>query len=508
MKKTIIATTIAVALSLTVQAQRLSPVQISQLARKHARSTLPEYLDFLRVPNNGFYPEQMDQNMDWATAAFIRRGFAVQRLPTGNIDWLFAQRDFPGAEQTVLFYMHIDGQPVDRSKWEQESPYQPVLKVQGGENQSWTAADLNMLDGDINPEWRIFARSSADAKGPVVMFLAAMDALAEAGITPGYNIKVIMDCEEEQSAPHLNESVARNSGILQSDMMVILDGPVHLSGQPTLVFGARGIASLRITTYGPRSPQHSGHYGNYAPNPALRLAQLLGSMKDREGRVIIPGFYDGIGLDDETRKILKTVPDNEDVIQQKLGIAGTDKVGSNLQEALQYPSLNIRGMAAGWVGSKVRTIIPSAAVAHLDIRLVQESDADRLIALVKEHIENEGFHILETEPSETERMSYDRLVSVAAKAAYPAFRTPMDSDIGRWLGAALQHTFREEPVRVRTLGGSVPISPFVNVLKVPAVILPLVNADNNQHSPNENLRMGNYFDGVKSLLGVLNQPLK
>ena len=508
MNRKLLLTVITLVWSTLVGAQELSPARISQLARKHARLTLPEYLDFLRIPNNGAYPEQMDNNMDWASEAFRKRGFEVQRLPTGDIDWLFACKISPGATRTVLFYMHIDGQAVDKPKWDQASPYQPVLKVQGGENQDWMQSNLNMLDGEINPEWRIFARSAADAKGPVIMFLAAMDAMAETNINPGYNIKVIMDCQEEQSVSHLDQSVANHREILKADMMVILDGPVHLSGRPTLVFGARGIASLRITTYGPRSPQHSGHYGNYAPNPALRLAQLLGSMKDTDGKVIIPGFYDGIQLDEPTRLVLRNVPDNEEAIRQKLGIAGTDEVGTNLQESLQYPSLNIRGMAAGWVGSKVRTIIPAAAVAHLDIRLVKESHADRLIELVREHIRGQGYHILEREPSEQERMSYDRLLSYSAKAAYPAFRTPLDSDIGRWLTSALKHTYGQAPVKIRTLGGSVPISPFVNVLEVPAVILPLVNADNNQHSPNENLRLGNYFDGVRSLLGVLNQPVE
>ncbi len=488
--------------------KRLDAQSIQSLAYKHAHQSLSEYLEFLRIPNNGRYPAQMDANMDWAMAAFTRRGFKMDRLPTGNIDWLFAQQDFPGASKTVLFYMHIDGQAVDPSKWEQTSPYEPVLKMKGGEIDEWTTGKLELIESEVNPDWRIFARSSADAKGPVVMFLAAMDAMAEAGVKPDYNIKVIMDCEEEQSAPHLNESVAQNSEILKADMLVILDGPIHLSEQPTLVFGARGIASLRITTYGPRSPQHSGHYGNYAPNPALRLAQLLASMKDQNGKVTIPGFYRDIELNESIKEVLNKVPDDEKAIQEKLGIAAPDKVGSNLQEALQYPSLNIRGMSAGWVGSKVRTIIPEAAVAHLDIRLVKESDPDQLIKLIKEHIKEQGYHILSSEPTESERMEYARLLSMSARAAYPAFRTPVDSEIGRWLEKALLHTFGTSPVKVRTLGGSVPISPFVRILDVPAVILPLVNADNNQHSPNENLRLGNYYEGVRSLIGVLNQPIE
>ena len=488
-------------------AQQLSPEKIEQLAKAFAPQSFPEYIEYLKIPNDAFRKETMDENMVWAEVAFQKRGFRTQRLLTGGLDWVFAEQRFPNAKQTVLFYMHIDGQAVDPPKWDQPNPYIPVLKAQSGENEGWETLDIRLLNEHMNPEWRIFARSAADAKGPVLMFLAAMDAIRSEGITPNYNIKIIMDSEEEQSADHLEQSVLQNKAILAADKLVILDGPLHVSGQPTLVFGARGIAALRLTTYGPRTPQHSGHYGNYAPNPALRLSQLLASMKDAEGRVIIPGFYEGIELTPEVKAVLEAVPDDAQEIAQRLGIGSTDQVGANLQESLQYPSLNIRGMGAGWIGSKVRTIIPAAAVAHLDIRLVKECQPEKLIDLIQQHIIDQGYHFVAQEPTDEERLKYPRLASLRAKVAYEAFRTDFDTPIGHWLTMALQHTFQTNPVKVRTLGGSVPISPFVNLLEVPGVILPLVNPDNNQHSPNENLRLGNYLDGVKSLIGVLNQPI-
>ena len=330
-----------------------------------------------------------------------------------------------------------------------------------------------------------------------------MDALKAAGVNPAYNIKVIMDCEEELGSPNLPPAVKEHKEALKADFLVILDGPMHLTNRPTLVFGARGIATVRITTYGPYAPLHSGHYGNYAPNPAFRLTQILASMKDEEGRVTIPGFYDGVSLSPEVKEILAQVPDDEKAIQKKIGISSSDKVGNSLQEAIQYPSLNIRGMASGWVGNKVRTIIPHAAVANLDIRLVKESDPNRLISLVRNHIDSLGYHILETEPTDEERQKYPRLISMASKVSYQAFRTQLDSPIGRWLDAALTYTYSEAPIKIRTHGGSVPIAPFVNTLNVPAVIVPLVNADNNQHSPNENIRLQNYMDGVRTCVGLL-----
>ncbi len=315
-----------------------------------------------------------------------------------------------------------------------------------------------------------------------------------------------MDFEEEMGSPRLPGAVEKYSKELAADMLIILDGPLHISGEPTLKFGARGIATITLTVHGPRAPQHSGHYGNYAPNPAVRLAQLIASMKDDQGRVTIPGFYDGITIDESTRDILAAVPDDEEVIQGQIGIAEPDGVAPNYQEALQYPSLNVRGMRSGWVGSKSRTIIPATATAEIDVRLVKECDPERLIQLIKNHIEKEGYYILDNEPTEEERLKHSKLIFFRSVINYQAFRTPFDSEVGRWLSSALEKAHGKTPIKIRTSGGSIPISPFVVTLNVPAVSVPTVNMDNNQHSPNENLRLGNYVDGIKTMIAILNEP--
>lgn len=477
------------------------------LARK-AQLSLSEFYEFLSLPNDANIPEQLAPNIEWVMEAFGQRGFNTMRLPTDGIDLVLADQYYPGAEKTVLFYVQVDGQPVDPSAWFQETPYTPTLKQQNTYG-DWEELPWSILQDDIDPEWRIYARSAADAKGPINMLLAALDAVRESGLQPDYNIKVIMDCEEELGSPHLPAAVERHRDALAADMLVILDGPMHVTNRPTLAFGARGIATVRLTVYGPRVPQHSGHYGNYAPNPAMRLAQLLASMKDEDGRVTIPGFYDGIRLTPEVRSILASVPDDEEHIQQKLGIAEPEKVGNNLQEAINYPSLNVRGLSSGWVGSKVRTIIPAAAVANIDVRLVKESDPERLIRLIRDHIEQQGYHLIDgQEPTDEERETYPRLASIGTQISYQAFRTDLNTPIGDWLTRALQKAHGEEPVKIRTHGGSVPISPFVNTLRVPAVIVPVVNPDNNQHSPNENVRLREYFLGVKTIAGILTESIE
>ena len=347
----------------------------------------------------------------------------------------------------------------------------------------------------------------SDAKGPASMFLAVLDATQEAGINPNYNMKVIMDFEEEMGSPHLPDAVKKNAELLKSDMLIIFDGPRHITNQPTLSFGARGIATITLTTYGPIVPQHSGHYGNYAPNPALRLSQLLASMKDENGRITIPGFYDGITIDAETEKILKAVPDDEKAIWDRLQIGTIDNVGSYYQESIQYPSLNIRGMQSGWIDKKVRTIIPGWARAEIDVRLVLESDPEQLIRLIRKHVKDQGYLVLDRKPNKEERISNEKVATFTYEISYQSFRTDFNSEVGIWLRKATNSAFGKDPIMIRMSGGSIPISPFVNTLGIPAVTVPTVNRDNNQHSPNENIRLGNYREGIKTMIAILAEKL-
>ncbi len=474
------------------------------MAMRYARGSWDMFRSYLTLPNDAHFPEDILKNVEWCEKQFGQRGFELQRLETETVPLLFAEKTVDPEAKTILFYLQLDGQPVDPSKWDQADPWQPVLKAQN-EQGEWQEIPWERLTDDYDPEYRIFARATADAKGPVMMWLMGWDALADEGKQPAYNVKVIMDFEEEIGSPRLPATVVANRELLSADALLIFDGPRHLSNQPTLSYGARGIARVTLKLYGPVAAQHSGHYGNYLPNPAVRLAQLIASMKDEAGRVTIPGWYDGIELTPEVQKILDRVPDDEQAILDRMGVAAPDSVANGYQAALQYPSLNVRGLASGWVGTKVRTIIPAEAVAEIDIRLVKESDPERMIGLLKGHLEAQGYHLLEDEPTEAERKQFPRLLGFDYGISYQAFRTPMDSEIGDFLRGAMRSAFGEAPIEVRTMGGSIPISPFVNTLDVPAVVVPTVNRDNNQHSPNENIRVGNYVDGIKTLYAIFSQ---
>jgi len=494
-----------VLLNSQLQSQSLPVSQLNSLADQQTQNSWPLLQEILSIPNDANYPKVIEKNVLWSEREFTKRGFSAQRLETSTVPLLLAERENLLATKTVLVYLQMDGQPVDPSRWYQKSPYNPTLKEQDPDG-LWKAITWSRLQ-NYDPDWRIFARSASDAKGPVVMFLAAMDAINTIDLTPNFNLKVIVDFEEELGSPRLPQAVKENTEALQADMLIIFDGPMHITNQPTLVFGARGIATIGLTVHGPVTPQHSGHYGNYAPNPAFRLSQLLASMKDDEGRVTIPGFYDGISISKDIEQVLRAVPDDETEIMTRMQIASTDKVGSYYQESIQYPSLNIRGMQSGWINEKVRTIIPSWAKAEIDVRLVLESDPERLLQLIKDHIVSQGYYITATEPTKEERLTHPKIATFTSKISYQSFRTDFNSDVGHWLQRALKHAYGKEPIMERMAGGSIPISPFVITLGIPAVSVPTVNRDNNQHSPNENIRLGNYRDGIKTMIAILTEQL-
>jgi acetylornithine deacetylase/succinyl-diaminopimelate desuccinylase-like protein len=491
-------------LSLAAQAQAPNQAELQAMAEKQWQSSLELLLDIVSMPNDAVYPDQIETNIKWCEDKFAARQWTHERLDTGGIPLLLVGKNRQGASKTILFYFHVDGQAVDISKWDQEDAYVPVLKSLNTSSK-WEPLPIERLKSAYDPEWRIFARSVSDDKGPLATFISAWDAMTVAGLNPDFNLKIILDFEEEQGSPRLPAAVTRYREKLDADLMLIMDGPRHTSNEPTLSYGARGIADMTLTTYGPKLPQHSGHYGNYSPNPALLLAQLLSSMKDAEGRVVIPGFYDGINFSDAEREIFSNVPDNEQAVQKRLGIGRTDKVGQTYQESINYPSLNIRGMSSGYTGAQATTIIPATAVAELDMRLVPESDPNRLFGLIETHIKAEGFQILSQDPTDEERMKFPKIVKLDKSISYQAFRTPIDSEAGAWLRKAMIRAFDKAPVEIRISGGSIPISPFVDALKIPAVVIPTVNADNNQHSPNENLRLGNYKEGIVTVMAILTE---
>lgn len=479
-------------------------IPYQNLAVEYGLKHIPTLREYLSIPCDANYKEDMYKNIEWVEKTFTQRGFTATHLETPTLPVLLLERraSNPSAK-TILFYYHSDGQPVRPAEWQQENPFTPVLKQKKGD--TWEQIPFERLTQKYDPEWRIFGRASSDDKGPGIMLLAALDAIKSLGISPDYHLKILVDFEEEKGSTSLPGIIDTYRNALASDLLLIFDGPAHPTNLPTITFGARGILTLTLTTYGPVSPLHSGHYGNYVPNPVFRMARLLTNMKAEDGRVLVPGFYDGIQLDNTTAKQIAAVPDDLEALNRRLGIVQAEKVGTNYQESLIYPSLNVRGIKAAEVGAMAATIIPDKAIAEIDIRTVRATDPARLIELMKKFIQSEGYHIVTNDPTAEERAKYDKIIKIGSRPAYGAFSTDMQGKEGQWIQRAIEKTTTQRLVKLPTMGGSVPISPFVAKLGVNALIVPTVNTDNNQHSANENLRLGNYFEGIQTMIGLLTE---
>ena len=496
-------------LSISISASSQSRKKILETTNQVIQSNWNNFFEMLSIPNDGYDTPNIERNIEWCEKTFSRLGFNMERVKAEstspsmpNHPLLIGNKFISNKFKTVLIYFHMDGQPVDPSKWNQSDPFDPILteNINGG----WVEIDRDRINTNPDPDWRIFGRSTSDDKGPPMMLVNALEILEKLNKKPEFNIKLIIDFQEEMGSPTVVSAVSLYKEKLKSDFLLIIDGPRHPSNKPTLTFGARGISRITLTSYGPIKPQHSGHFGNYAPNPAMNLSKILSSMKDYDGVVTIPGFYDGVTLTNQIRKILDEVPDDEEAINNDLLISSPDKVGNNYQEAIQYPSLNVRGLKSGWVGKEARTIVPDIAIAEIDVRLVKESEPEKLLNMIKDHIIKEGAYVIDgREPTNEERLTKKNIIRYDSKISYLAYRTEIDSPIGNWASRALKNAFLEEPIKKRTSGGSIPISPFVTTLNVPALTYPSVNKDNNQHSPNENIRVGNFIDGTLGMVYLL-----
>lgn len=469
---------------------------VQQFIASHQRQIVDEFADLLSIPNVGTDRAGIRRNTEFLLAMLQRHGLKAELLETAGNPLVYAEKNVPGASRTLLFYIHYDGQPVDSPKWKQEGgPFRPMMRDGRMEDGAKPIPGFAALDR-FSDNWRIYARSASDDKAPIVALCFALDAM---GPNLRSNIHIVIDGEEEMGSPSLTAAIARYRNKLKASLLLILDGPVHASGRPTLSFGARGIVTVDLTVFGPKMALHSGHYGNWIPNPGIRLAQLLASMKDEQGRTVIKDFYSDVPpLTAEQRKVLKSVPDDEPALLKLFGVARPDAVGESLQEAIQFPSLNVRGIRSGYV-DEPRTIIPPDATAAIDIRLVKETPSARMVEYLRRHIEAQGYYVISGDPDDNLRMRYPKLARLKTSEAQEAFRTEPEAPESVEVTRALARIWGADPVRIRTMGGTVPIAPFIRELGLPAIGIPIVNFDNNQHADNENLRLGNLWSGIVTL---------
>ena len=460
---------------------------------------LREYLELLAIPNVASNRADIRRNADHIAQMMARRGLSPRLLEDGDAPPLiYGEWRVPGATRTYILYAHYDGQPVTPADWTVTPPFTPRM-LTGADAAGATDAPQGAPPQD---DWRIYARSASDDKAGVMAILAAVDALRAEGRRPGFNLKIVLEGEEEAGSPNLAAMLRRHRDTLSSDGWIIIDGPAHQSGPPQLSLGVRGDVNMEVTVYGAARPLHSGHYGNWAPNPAMMLAELLASMKDEDGRVTIAGFYDDVvPLSDGERRAIAAAPMPDDQLRRELGLGRTDGAGATLTELIHQPSLNINGMRSADVGANARNVIPTTATATLDLRLVLGNSPDRQIDRVIAHIRAQGYEVLDREPTMEERRRFPRIARVTRRPGYPAERTALDHPLAQAVDRALARNGRH--VLLPSLGGSLPLYLIRQELGAPSVGVGLWNHDNNQHAEDENVRLGNLWNGIAAIAEIM-----
>jgi acetylornithine deacetylase/succinyl-diaminopimelate desuccinylase-like protein len=472
---------------------------------RNEQRILDEYLELLRIPNVSRDSANVRRNAEHLLGMMRERGLNPRLLESaGSSPLVFGELRSPGAKATYVFYAHYDGQPVAPQEWA-SAPFEPVLRNARLDLGGQPIAMEEWRRG-LNPEWRIYARSASDDKAPIMAMLVALDALKAAGIRPRANLKFVFEGEEEMSSPHLREHLAAHRDLLRGDVWLMCDGPEHPSGRQTLVFGARGTQRIDITVYGANRELHSGHYGNWAPNPALMLSRLLASMRDNAGEVLIDHFYDEVvPLAPSERAALADVPDDDASEMRDLGLARVLGSGGRLA-GVTRPALNIDGLASGHTGPEGPNAIPMSATASLDLRLVKGMDRERTVARLIEHVRHQGFYVTDAEPDAKLRLEHPAIARIIVyPGGYNASRTPLDLPVAKNVITTLE-TVRKPLALLPTVGGSLPLSVIEDTLGVPTITVPIVNHDNNQHARDENLRLQNLWNGIEALAALLAMP--
>jgi acetylornithine deacetylase/succinyl-diaminopimelate desuccinylase-like protein len=468
----------------------------------HERAIVEEFFALLAIPNIAHDRDNIQRNAEAIAAMLEKRGVAAKLVSVpGSNPVVFGEIRTPGATRTLVFYAHYDGQPLDPKEWA-SPPFEPVLRdkpVQDGGK----AIPLPAAGQPFDPESRLYARGSGDDKAPIVAMMTALDAIRAVGLKMRSNIKFAFEGEEEAGSANLEKILTANKELFAGDMWLMCDGPVYQTRRQQIVFGDRGDTGLDITLYGPRYELHSGHYGNWAPNPAMMLAQLLASMKNAQGRVTIDRFYDGITpLSALEKRAIADAPPIDDSLMREFWLGSTEGGGAKLNELVTQPALNVRGMGSSRTGNQASNVIPATATASIDIRLVAGMDAQETNRRVVEHIRKQGYFVVDKEPDSDMRRSHEKVALVTIRPGDNAVRTPMDLPLAQEIVHVVE-SVRGPTIRIPNSGGSLPLTSIVRPLGTRVIVVPIANHDDNQHSFNENLRVQNLWDGIELMAGLL-----
>jgi acetylornithine deacetylase/succinyl-diaminopimelate desuccinylase-like protein len=432
----------------------------------HRDRYVEELKGYLAIPSISALPQHagdIRKCAEWTAEELTRIGMQNVKLietpgnPVVYADWLNA----PGAP-TLLFYGHYDVQPVDPVDLWESPPFEATIR-----------------DGEI------YARGSADDKGQIFMHFKAIEAwLKQTGSLP-VNIRIFIEGEEEVGSKHLDQFVRDHKDQLKADVVVISDSPMFDRGIPSICYGLRGLAYFQLDIRGTKSDLHSGSFGGAVSNPAFVLSQILAQMKDKGGRIKIPGFYDDVrALRDEEREQWKRLPFNETKYRKELGAPKLfgESGYTTLERVWARPTFEVNGLLAGFTGEGAKTVIPAVSMAKISMRLVPDQDPDKVAGLFEAYLKKVAPKTVEWKLT---RMH-------GGKPWMADFDNPFVQAAGR----AIESGFGKTPVFNRE-GGSIPVvSTFQQELGVPSVLFGIGLPDENAHAPNEKLDLGNFHNGV------------
>jgi len=466
----------------------------------HEQAIVAELRELLALPNVATNDADIRANAALLVRMLEKRGIDARVLEaSGAPVSVYGELATPGATRTLLFYAHFDGQPVGPETAWHSKPFEPTLRAgrveDGAAIVAWDAARHPLPD-----EARIYARSASDDKGPIVAILAAIDALRAAKIPLSANLKFFLEGEEEAGSPNLARTLAANRDLLKADLWIFGDGPIDPRGLPRIALGARGVMGFRLTVYGPATSLHSGHYGNVAPNPGARLAALIASMRAEDGSILVEGL-EAPAPSAAALELARPAFDTPGMLASA-GVGATES-GLGYGESVLRPALNVTQLLYGGAGGQ-RNAIDAEATAGFDLRLVPGMTVAQSRAAIEAHLRGQGYVLLDGPPTAEERIRNPRLARLDfGDDGYPAAMSdPANPAVARAIEVMRAAT--EGGVRVAPLmGGSLPIAPIGEVLGAPFVIAPIVNADNNQHAPNENLRMAEFRSGIALYAALL-----
>ena len=426
---------------------------------------LEELKALLAIPSISALPEHkgdVRRCAEWCADEMRRVGLQNVRLvetpgnPVVYGDWLGAE----GAP-TVLFYGHYDVQPVDPLNLWETPPFEATIR-----------------DGEI------YARGSADDKGQIFMHLKAVEAFLKQGSLP-VNIKFIFEGEEEVGSEHLDDFVRSHKNDLKADVVVISDSAMFARGVPSICYGLRGLVYFQIDLRGSRTDLHSGSFGGAVANPAFVLAQMIAQMKDRGGRIKVPGFYDDVRpLQEEERKAWASLPFNERQYRKDFGLPKVfgESGYTTLERTWARPTLEVNGLLSGFTGEGAKTVLPAVSMAKISMRLVPDQEPNKIAALF------EAF-VRKLAPKTVE-------LKITRMHGGKPWMTSFDNPFVQAAGRAIEQGFGKAPVFTRE-GGSIPVvSTFQEELGLPSVLFGVGLPDENAHAPNEKLDVSNFHNGI------------